>query len=721
MRWQRIVRVVVALLGIGVAVALVALRRDRGKATAPPALVKAEPGVRLEAGKGDSVLIDTKTGQKRGDIQFAGVREYEDGRVHYDKVHITKTIDPAFELWCDALDAKGKGAQIGTPGESQCSGHVRIETKNGLKIETDQATYTDATGIVDMPNAVTFSRGRLSGRGIGAKYTRTTETVEFFDQATAQVAPGPDGKGAVSASSKSMTLQRDKKSLRMDQGAKIVDESETLSGDTAMLYFTEDEENIKYLELRGKASAVPLANTPDAAPEMHADSITLTFQPDGRTLQHATLTTQASLLLTEKTGRKSIEASWIDVYTAPDGRTLTRLDARDRVIVKLPASGETPARTIRATTLTSIGDEKAGLKAARFDTNVVFEEPKGGRDGAPRKGTSQSLQLTLNGSLDAIEKAEFRQNVVFTDADLTARADFAEYREAQGMLNLRQVDKPGSRIPSATDPKVQVNGLAIDLNTTNHNVKANGDVRTVTKPDPQSGKKGQTGLFNDKEPVIGLSDAFEYNHESGQAVYTGSAKAQARVIQGKSEVIGDEVRVNDDTQNLDATGKVSTTFEMVVDSAKPSANTKPTEYHVTAVSFHYDDAKRTAKYDGDLVSMKSTDGNTEGKSITLTLAAEGRTLEKLHAEGMVWSQMSGGYESVGNTLDYDAPTDIYILDGKPGRVKAPPQQKNDTNCPVTVGLRLELNRQTGAVRSLDKTGVPAGSEQIPCTQSIRKR
>ena len=54
-------------------------------------------------------------------------------------------------------------------------------------------------------------------------------------------------------------------------------------------------------------------------------------------------------------------------------------------------------------------------------------------------------------------------------------------------------------------------------------------------------------------------------------------------------------------------------------------------------------------------------------------------------------------------------------------MKAPPQQKNYNNCPVTVGLRLELNRQTGAVRSLDKTGVPAGSEQIPCTQSIRKR
>jgi lipopolysaccharide export system protein LptA len=643
--------------------------------------------------------------------------------VHYDKVHISKIVDPAFELWCDALDAKGKGATVGTPGEAQCSGHVRIETKSGLKIETDQATYMDATGIVDMPNAVTFARGRLSGRGVGAKYSRNDETVDFFDQATAQVAAGPDGKGAVSASSKSMTLLRGKKSLLLNEGAKIVDESETLSGDTSTLYFTDDEENIKFLELRGKASAVPLANTPDAAPEMHADSITLAFQPDGRTLQHATLTTQASLVLTEKTGKKSIEASWIDVYTAPDGKTLTRLDARDKVVVNLPASGETPARTIRAATLTSVGDEKVGLKAAQFNTNVVFEEPKGGRGGAPRKGTSQSLLLTLNGSLDAIDKAEFRQNVEFTDADLTARADFAEYREAQGILNLRQVDKPGSRIPSATDPKVQVNGLAIDLNTTNHNVKASGDVRTVTKPDPQSGKKGQNGLFNDKEPVIGLSDAFDYNQESGQAVYTGSAKAQARVIQGKSEVIGDEVRVNDDTQNLDATGKVSTTFEMTVESDKPSttAAAKPTVYHVTAATFHYDDAKRTAKYDGDLVSMTSTDGTTEGKSIILTLAAEGRALEKLHAEGRVWSQMSGGYESVGTVLDYDAPTDIYVLDGKPAKVKAPPQQKDGTSCPVTIGLKLELNRKTGAVRSLDKTGVPAGSEQTPCTQSIRPR
>ena len=324
-----------------------------------------------------------------------------------------------------------------------------------------------------------FTKGRLSGRGIGATYNRDAQTFEFLDQAHADVAPDAQGKGAARATSKMMTMLRASKMLRLDQKASIVTETETLAADVENLYFTDDEQSIRFLELRGHSTVTP-SSASSGTPEMRADNITLTFHPDGRTLQHATLTTQASVVLLDGTLRKAIQASWIDLYTGADGKTLTRLDAKDRVVVVLPPDGTTPARTIRSATLTTTGDEKVGLKAALFEKDVSFEEREQPANGAVRltRATSQQLVLTLKGKLDAIEAAEFRQNVEFVDGTMRARADRAEYDEVQGKLVLTQNEKPPKKIPNVTDTKVQVDATRIEINTNSHDLTAIGGVRT---------------------------------------------------------------------------------------------------------------------------------------------------------------------------------------------------------------------------------------------------
>ena len=93
-------------------------------------------------------------------------------------------------------------------------------------------------------------------------------------------------------------------------------------------------------------------------------------------------------------------------------------------------------------------------------------------------------------------------------------------------------------------------------------------MRTLTQPDPDASGKRAGGLFNDKEPIRGLAETFAYTNTSGKAIYTGTAAALARVFQGRSEVLGDDIRLDDASQNLDATGHVSTTFEMTVQSGR---------------------------------------------------------------------------------------------------------------------------------------------------------
>ncbi len=721
MNWRRSARIVVAAIGIGCAVALVVFRRKPPvitPSTSMPAAV--DKAASREGGAGRIDILDTKTGKKRGELEFAGSRHYDDGRNHFDKAHIKRFDEPAYELWADSLETKGKGSEAGIPAESNLTGHVRLETKDTLKVETDRATYFETTGILDMPGEVTFAKGRLSGRGVGARYMREGQIVEFFDQASAQVAADAEGKGAASASSKRMTMLRGQKSLRFDEKATIVNENSTLAGDVATLYFTDDEQSIRFLELRGHASVTPVPGT-SGSHDMRADSITMAFHPDGRTLQHATLTTQASLGIDEGAARKTITASWIDLYTGPDGRTVTRLDARDKVVVTLPPAKDSPARTIRSPTLAATGNEKEGLTSAHFETGVTFEEQ--GSAGAKdiRKATSQTLTLKLAGGLDAIEKADFRQNVEFTDRDLRARADAAEYREKEGVLLLRQAEKGAKRIPNVTDAKVQVDAISIDLNTKTHDLSARGDVRTVTQPDPERAAKRGSALFNDKEPVKGLSDTFTFVNASGRAVYKGTPAAQARVFQGKSDVVGDEIQLDDATQNLDAKGRVATTFEMTAQAEGQATPAKPTEYHAKALAFHYDDGKRIADYEGtaaSLVTMKSADGDTEGQRMTLRLAEQGRSLTHLHVEGSVFSTIPGGYEAIGNVLDYDVASDTYRLTGQPAQVKSPPQT-GSTKCGLTTGLTIDLNKKEGSVRVPASGGAPAGTTEIPCTQSLR--
>ena len=224
------------------------------------------------------------------------------------------------------------------PRQLQFTGHVSFEEQGGLTIQTDAASYDDATGVVTIPGHLTFQRGRTSGEGVGATYDRNKGIVVIQDQSKARVAPDAKGTGSAEASSKRMVMERGLHSLRLEEGARIVSQSQTLTGTNAAMLFTEDDTALKFLELRGAARVDPTPGSPANQPAMSADEISMGFHPDGQTLQHARLTGQAVLTLRDANISRSIKASMIDLSTGTDGRTLVGLNAADRVIVELPAS-----------------------------------------------------------------------------------------------------------------------------------------------------------------------------------------------------------------------------------------------------------------------------------------------------------------------------------------------------------------------------------------------
>ena len=83
MRWQRYARVLVALIGIGCAVALVAYSRKRPSPPPPPPPVAVDPEATVQSGAGR--LVRHKGNEEVGTIDYQSTKTYADGRVVFEK------------------------------------------------------------------------------------------------------------------------------------------------------------------------------------------------------------------------------------------------------------------------------------------------------------------------------------------------------------------------------------------------------------------------------------------------------------------------------------------------------------------------------------------------------------------------------------------------------------------------------------------------------------
>src|SRR4030095_9242629 len=72
--------------------------------------------------------------------------------------------------------------------------NVRLTASDGLEVLASQATYSQNEGIVRAPGAVTFKRGRMTGKGVDFSYDETRDLIGLADQTSVRFAP--DEKGA---------------------------------------------------------------------------------------------------------------------------------------------------------------------------------------------------------------------------------------------------------------------------------------------------------------------------------------------------------------------------------------------------------------------------------------------------------------------------------------------------------------------------------------------
>jgi lipopolysaccharide export system protein LptA len=237
------------------------------------------------------------------------------------------------------------------------------------------------------------------------------------------------------------------------------------------------------------------------------------------------------------------------------------------------------------------------------------------------------------------------------------------------------------------------------------------------KPDPNK----TTGMFEAGEPVRGVSTELVYTSETKRAIYTGTAKEPAELLQKSGNIKAERITVDDSTRNLEAKGNVDQKFRTEAKSADGKTPGKPTQQTVKADSLVYDDAARTATYTGN-ATMTNDEGLTEGQKITVFLAKADKSIQRLEVEGPndnVFAQLSGGNEVRGDRLTYDAATEMYHVFGKPVLVKSP--AKDRSGCVISRGPEVKLNRRLNTVEwPPGRTDAVGTDELVKCEVSIRK-
>jgi LPS export ABC transporter protein LptC len=538
MRWQRLVRIgmvvlaAVTLLGI-----FISVRRPK-RAGAQTSVERVDPKAEVETKSG---RISQATGLKvPGFIDFDRMLTYPDGTLKFAGMKLT-TNRSGREFHMSADEATiGKDQS-----HMEAKGHVVLENGEGLHVTSDEATYSSGDEVVRAPHRVEFTKGNMSGSGVGMTYDRKRDVLWLLDHAVINVAPDKktDDPGAKIVAGAFGYARRDKY-MRFERTMNVVRGDRTISSDTGMAYLTDDEKAIKSLELRGNSRISMSQPAEGGLQAMGSRDMNINFAEDGETIQRALLAGGSAIQMAGSGGKpgRRISGEVVDVSLGEDS-AVTGLLARQHVQLTIPPDGTDPERTIQSEVMEGKGEPGKGLTGATFRQHVEFREA---RQPNPRLAHASTLTavLTPDGGLD---DARFSGGARFEDGATLASGADARYLVSKGHLELS--GKIGPQAPQVQDERITVVATGIDLTFEGPKMLANGDVQSVMKPSKEdpgaegaggaqgakgAGAKGASGAPGTSAKVApgaqGAGAPGAKSAQSASAPGAGAAKAGAKGV-----------------------------------------------------------------------------------------------------------------------------------------------------------------------------------------------
>ena len=648
--WQKRAQIALAVVALGVIGVVGYTLRPREERVTPAAVERMDPKSTIETRGGD--VIQLKGSRQDARIEFERQVTYEGGdtRLMGVKVTVDNRAGRSYTI-------TGKEARVGTDQASyDIKGDVKLETNDGLTAFSEQATYTDAEKIVRAPGPVRFTRGRMSGTGVGFTFDEQRNTLWLLDQAKIRVEPnGASGAMDVTAGAfgfaRTDRYMRFERTMHMDRDGQIIDANE------AVVHLFPDRDEPDLIELKGD-SRVTGGTGMGALQSMSSRDMNLDYRDDGRSLQQATLAGQSVIQLAGPggTGGHRLSGEFLDIDLAPDG-SVNRLSSRENVIVTLPAIRDTAARTIKSNVLTATGGAQ-GLSTMKFQEGVNYTEAPTRTQGA-RVARAQNLDAALDPAAGTLKEATFAGTFHFTDGPLTATSSLATYRIAAGTLALG--GREGVTGPRIKDDTLTIDADAIDVTLAPRKMVATGNVRSALLP-PGKPKGGgaagkRPGLLGDKDPVNIIADSLTYDEASRRGEYKGKAV----LLQGQTQINADALTIDESKGDLLAVGKVITSLAIVRKDAK--AGTASPSTIGRGGSFTYTDQARRATY--DIAAMLDGEtGNLRAEKIEIVLAADDNSLARLDASEKV-TAIVDKRTVTGARLAYVPADEKYVVTGAP--------------------------------------------------------
>jgi lipopolysaccharide export system protein LptA len=408
------------------------------------------------------------------------------------------------------------------------------------------------------------------------------------------------------------------------------------------------------------------ASDPRAANKrLTANSVKLTWRVTGRDLEKAEANGDAELFIepvvsSTHTERKKLNAPQFDCDFFESGNL---------------------ARTCKAT---------GGAKA-------VLDPMQPSQDRGTRTLTSQNMTAVFLKDTQDVERVDAQGDGKFNENDRNGVAANVSYVAAEQTVKLRGGD------PTVWDSRGRTKATELDSDLANNISYARG--RTTTTYYSQEQTNGATPFSKTKSPVYIASERGEFRHQSGQAIYSGNARAW----QDDNYVRGDKLVIYVNDKRMEASGHVQTAIYNAKARAENKSNTIVPVF-AAADSMFYSDPDRTIHYESNVDIKQGTDRITSSIA-DVYLTKETNEMEKTVAQrNVVLTQP--GRKGTGDWVEYTSANEVAVLKGNPARVE-------DVEQGNTEGNRLTLSIREGKVTADDARG-PLSPGRVRSTHKIRK-
>ncbi|MEO5819719.1 MAG: LPS export ABC transporter periplasmic protein LptC [Vicinamibacteraceae bacterium] len=567
MRWQRILRPLLGLFALAFAIWVgVSIR---GRKPLPPSAtpIRTDPEAVVESTKGSSYTHKGAAQDVR--IDYDKLFTYQSGRSRFLGARITVLGRAGRDF-----DIRANEAEI-AENQSQIDlrGAVVITTSDGLKIETENATYTESDGVTRAPGPVRFNRARMAGTSVGASYDRQRDVLWMLDQAHITVAADDKGAGAADVTSGAAGYAKRDRYIRFERNVRMKRGSQILSAEGAVVTLEAAADVVEQIELRGSAQVAGVGQGANGLEAMRSRDMNLGMADDGQTLQQATLIGEAVLRVAGGPGApaQQLASQAIDVEIAPDGQSVQGLSAQDDVQLDLPAaSAAAPTRRIRSRSLDADGEPGVpGLRTARFKGDVEFRESAPATKEKPaveRIVRAPALETKLQSGLGTIDRATFTEGVSVQDGTRTAKGPTMIYDVAQGTIALSSPAGVTGFV-QVSDERINIEAGSLEWTLDGTRMLAKTNVKSVLKPGGGAAAGGKVvkrpSMLTADQAINVTAADMTYNQQTGHAEYSGDAQ----LWQGATSIRAKTITLDEATGNLTAKDTVRSVMRVEAKSS----------------------------------------------------------------------------------------------------------------------------------------------------------